>query len=163
MCEFMVGLGELPLGASGTRRVPQSWTIWMSVEGNPSGLPCAFSLHRGRWRRWRGAGMEPLSWGFFRGRLLSLVHQLVSLRNVRWASPMAFAVSSGSLCMQVDGPEYVANLGAIFNGVVLWRLDILFLSRWLHGQLGSSGIFRTSVSCEAFSFSQFQCSAQWAR
>lgn len=49
MCEFMAGLGELPLGASGTRRVPQSWTIWMSAEGNPSGLPCTFFLHRGRW------------------------------------------------------------------------------------------------------------------
>ena len=46
---------------------------------------------------------------------------------------MAFAASSGSLCTQVDGPEYVANLGAVFSGVVLWRLDILFLSRCCMG------------------------------
>ena len=34
---------------------------------------------------------------------------------------MAFAMSNGYLCTQVDGPEEVANLRAIFNGVVFWR------------------------------------------
>lgn len=38
---------------------------------------------------------------------------------------MAFASSNGYLCTQVDGPEEVANLRAIFNGLVFWRLDIL--------------------------------------
>ena len=73
---------------------------------------------------------------------------------------MAFATSNGYLCTQVDGPEEVANLRAIFNGVVFWRLDILFLSRCLHGHVGSRSRFRTSVNCEPFSFSPFQFSAQ---